>query len=246
MQVDEPTLRDQLLADYDEREDRIDRAANVELWELGDWLAQYVPNAGHGGDRSKSTRPDLLRLDDLAGRRGRSRSWLHDLRKVAEATVADRLPLITPRVYLEAMRQAKWDLVAANQSLITTGHRLRDQSGPMESVDALTRQLDKRTPEERAEVAVDLMADPTVRELVDSAPLPDFADAWVDRIVVNVSEQAHKLASQIQREGLRFSPDADMASFLRMLEAAERRIADVRAAVQERVRDAAIEATDGR
>lgn len=236
----EPSLRDQLLADYDEHEDRIDKAATVELWALGDWLAEHVPNAGHGGDRSKSARVDLPRLDDLAGRRGRSRSWLHDLRKIAETTTVDRLPHITPRVYIEAMRANGWDLMAANASLITKGHRLRDQAGPMESVEAITTQLDKRTPEARAEVARGLLADPLVSELVGDDP-PVFGTNWADALIVAVDEKAHMLAALIRTEGLVFSPESDLDGFLRMLERSEARIADVRAAVQERLRDRRIE-----
>jgi hypothetical protein len=236
----EPDLREQLLADYEQHEDRIDKAANVELWGLGDWLVKYVPNGGRGRPPGNGTRGPIS-LDDLAGHRGRSREWLNNLRKVAEATAIDRLPQITPRVYLEAMRAAKWDLMEANASLVTKGHRLRDQAGPMESVDAIEAQLGKRSPEERADVARKLASDPTVAEIMQGEPLPDFGAAWADKYVIRIGEQAHRLESLIRREGLVFSPNADLPRLLEELDSAERRIAEVRAAVQERVRDARLE-----
>jgi len=240
----EMSLRDQLLDDYDRHEDAIEKAALVELWELGDWLADYVPpsNGGAGMHHDKVQPEPHLTVGDLAGRRGRSRQWLSDLRKVALVTRPDRLALISPRAYTEALRHNEWDIVRANASLVTKGHRLRDQTpGPMESVDAVKANLAKRTPEQRADVARELSSDPTVRELLGDQPVPDFGANWVDVPIVRIDEQAEKLARLVEREGLVFSPDSELAPFLEMLMRAERNIADVRAAVQERIRDARIE-----
>jgi hypothetical protein len=240
--AEEPSLRDQLLADYEAHEDRVEDAATTELWALGDWLAKYVPNQGGGRPPKTSTREDVLKLDDLVARRGRSRSWLHALRAVAWATAADRLPLIAPRVYTEALRQNDWDLMAANASLVTKGHRLRDQAPrAMESVDAIKGNLAKRTPEERAEVAEELMREPTVRELLGGEPTPDMGAAWADKYVVRLEETADKLTALVRREGLVFSPDADVAWFLEALKRAEHQVAELRAAVQERIQDQRME-----
>jgi hypothetical protein len=239
--ADEPSLRDQLLADYDAHEDAIEDAARGELWALGDWLAKWVPPR-HPGPRGVSDPEGAISLEDLAERRGRSLRWLQRARKLALATEVDRLPMVSPRAYEEALNRNGWDLMKANASLVTRGHRLRDQTPyAMESVDAVKANLDKRTPEQRAEVARELNADPTVRELLGGEPLPEFGASWADLYVVRIDEQAAKLTSLIEHEGLVFSPDSELQPFLDMLERTERRVADVRAAVQERIRDARME-----
>jgi hypothetical protein len=165
--------------------------------------------------------------------------WLRDLRRVALLTEVDRLPLIPPRVYVEALRIAKGDLMAANHSLVTKGHRLRDQSPhAMESVDALKANLAKRSPEDRADVARELIAEPTVRELLDGEPAPDFGARWANPLVLRINDQTGKLADLVKREGLVFAPHTELAVMLKFLGEAERQIADVRAAVQERIQDA--------
>ena len=239
-EIHEPSLREQLLTDYEQHEDRIERASITELWELGDWLAAYVPPR-HPGPAGVTPLERPISIEDLAECRGRSRAWLRELRKVALATEADRLPQITPRAYTEALRQHGWDLMAANASLVTKGHRLRDQAGKMESVDALKASLAQRDPEERADVARELAADPTVAEIMQGQPVPDLGAAWADNYVVRLDEQAAKLTSLVAREGLVFSPETPLQRMLEFLERTEQRLADVRAAVQERLQDAQME-----
>lgn len=234
--AEEPSLRDQLLADYEAHEDRVEDAAATELWQLGDWLAEYVPPR-HPGPRGVTCTEAAISLEELAERGRRSVGNLQRLRKLALATEADRLPQISPRAYEEALRKANWDLMAANHSLVTKGHRLRDQAGKMESVDALKASLAQRDPEERADVARELSADPSVRELLDGEPAPDFGAAWADGLVMRVHDQTTKLTSLVAREGLRFAPSTPLVQMLDWLEEAEHQIADVRAAVQERLRD---------
>lgn len=237
MLTTEPTLKDQLLADYDEHEKRVEIAACDELWTLGDWLAEYVPPR-HPGPRRDSEAGFAISLDDLAARGRRSVRQLQTLRKVAMTTEADRLPLITPTAYHEALRACEWDLMAANARLVTLGHRKRDQrSGPHESLNAIRREVSKRPPEDRAELARELIAEPTVRDLLAGETPPDFGAHWADKLVLRISEQSDKLTSLVQREGLVFAPGADLHIFLDLLNTAERQIAEVRAAVQERVRD---------
>jgi hypothetical protein len=184
-QVQEPSLRGQLLADYEIHEDRIEQAAVTELWQLADWLAEYVPPR-HPGPRGASELDIAISLEDLTERRGRSLRWLQNLRRLALATEADRLPQITPSVYAEALRAHSWDLMAANQAIVTRGHRLRDQrEGKVESLDAIRDSLDRRPPEDRAELVRELAADPTVAELLGDEPLPDFGAASAGRRVAH-------------------------------------------------------------
>jgi hypothetical protein len=236
--ADEPSLREQLLADYVAHEDRVEQAANVELWELGDWLAKYVPPR-HPGPQGVTEAGPPISLDDLAEHGRRGLYQLRVLRKVALATEADRLPLITFTAYHEALRASKWDLMAANARLLERGHRKRDQrDGPHESLDAITREASKRPPEDRAELVRTLSTDPTVRELMRDEPVPDFGAAWANTLVLRVHDQAGKLAAHVKREGLVFAPNTELDTMLKFLRQAEAQIADVRAAVQERVQDA--------
>ena len=237
----EPDLREQLLADYDRHEDAIESAACSELWELADWLAEYVPPR-HPGPAGVDEGGFVISLDELAERGRRSKRQLQVLRKVALTTEVDRLPHVTPSAYCEALRATEWDIVKANARLLERGHTMRDQrEGPHQSLAALTREAAKRTPEDKAELARELMREPTVRELLGNEPVPDFGASWADKLVVRLDEQACKLEGLVKREGLVFSPDSDLVPFLEMLERTERRVADVRAAVQERIRDARME-----
>lgn len=236
-QPHEPSLREQLMADYEQHEHRIEDAATVELWALGDWLAMYVPPR-HPGPAGVTDPQAPISLEDLAERGHRSVRQLRRLRKLALATEADRLPQIAPRTYEEVLRRVEWDLMKANHLLVTKGHRLKDHSGPMRSMDELRSELDKRPPEQRAEMVRDLSEDPTVRELLGDEPAPDLGAAWADKWVIRLDEQAHKFTSLVKREGLVFSPDSDLTWFLEALERTEGRIAEIRAAVQERIRDA--------
>lgn len=236
-QVQEPSLRDELLADYEAHEDRIEQAAVTELWQLADWLAEYVPprRPGPAGD----SRPGgIISLADLAERGRRGVKQLSLLRRVALVTEPDRLPQITPTAYTEALRATKGDLMAANRRLVTLGHRKRDQrEGSHESLEAVSREAGKRSPGDRATLIRELAADPTVAELLGNEPLPDFGANWADKLVCRISEQTDRLTSLVRREGLVFTPGADLAGILHLLESAERQVADVRAAVQERLRD---------
>lgn len=159
--------KEQLLREYDALEDQIDATAFEATWALADWLATKVPNPGPGANIPGG----ILRLSDVAERRGRSAVWLGRMRRVAETTLADRLSEVSVRAYEKALSNANWNLVVANAALRRNGTRLRDQSGPMESVAALQAQLDRRTPGERATVAAALLADPETRHEVTSTPI---------------------------------------------------------------------------
>lgn len=197
----EPSLKDQLEADYDRHEDAVEDAAFVPLWALADWLAKHVPNPGRGGDRSKPARPGLLTLDDLAKRKRRSRDQLGDLRKVAEAAPKSaRLPDIAPRVYTEALRNANWNLDAANDALRAKGTRLRDHSGKQESVDAIKEAMGKRTAGERAQVIVNALDDRVVRvEMIDALTSEDRGELVIALMEHDRPESPTPLAESIER-----------------------------------------------
>lgn len=164
-------MNDLLLQEYDALEDAIEETAADAVWRLADWLAENVP-AEQGARNDLSTRADKLTLDDLADRRGRSRTWLHDLRKVAEATAPDRLD-VTPSAYRVALRATGWDLKAANARLTGRGTRKRDQSGPMMSDQAIREEIAKRPPERQAELLRSTFE--AAPDLVDQVfPVPQF------------------------------------------------------------------------
>ena len=144
------TKKDRLVKQYAELEDRIEDAAGSVVWELADWLAANVPPAQ--GERTE-LRPSgaEVTIADLAAEGYRTARWLRRLRKVALDTAADRMPDVSVRVYEQALTGRTLD--EANDYLTKRGTKLRDVSGPMESTDALAKQLAKRTPKERAEVA---------------------------------------------------------------------------------------------
>jgi hypothetical protein len=155
---EEPTLRDQLLADYAEKERNIEDAASVELWELADWLAEYVPEMkpGPSGVTGLGT---PISISELADEGYHSERWLRRLRKVAKDTAADRLAEVTPRVYIQALQVTKGDLAKANERLQKRGTKLRDQTDNMESTKALVKQILKKPREEKENVARQLYRD---------------------------------------------------------------------------------------
>jgi hypothetical protein len=155
---EEPTLRDQLLADYAEKECNIEDAASVELWELADWLAEYVPEMkpGPSGVTGLGT---PISISELADEGYHSERWLRRLRKVAKDTAADRLAEVTPRVYIQALQATKGDLAKANERLQKRGTKLRDQTDNMESTKALVKQILKKPREEKENVARQLYRD---------------------------------------------------------------------------------------
>lgn len=134
--------KNDLLREYDALEDAIEQAATTEVWELADWLAENVPNEGRGRPVN-GVRPPFT-LADLADRRGRSRRWLSDMRKVAEKVPsAERLPGVTVSVYTEVLRKHGWDVAAANAALTGKGTRRRDHRIP-ESDEAITEMIRQR------------------------------------------------------------------------------------------------------
>jgi hypothetical protein len=167
-----PTSKDNLLEEYDQIEDQIEEAAKTDIWVLADWLAEHVPDIN--GKRKLSTRGESLTVEVLAERGRRGKAQLYNLRQVAVATKGNRMDGVSPRVYLEALRICKGDLERANDRLKTKGKRLRDQSGPMESIKALAKQIGKRSGDDKVEIIDGLLAnaDPdTVSKIYHAAKL---------------------------------------------------------------------------
>lgn len=168
----EPSLKDQLLADYDRLEDQIEDAAQDEIWELADWLAQYVPNNGRTG-RPREVGPrsaTFLTIQELAQEGRRSERQLRKLRQVAEQTKDDRLDDVAPRTYMEALRKAEGNLAEANKSLQKNGKRLRDQADNMESTKALVKQILKKSKGDKEQVARAIYRDIGPVTILDDEP----------------------------------------------------------------------------
>jgi len=153
----EPDLRDQLLADYDRLEDAIENVATPELWELADWLAEYVPEQKRGP--KGITDPGVgISISDLAGRRDRSERWLQRLRKIAKQTAPNRLDEVSPSTYIDLLQKHGGDLEKANAALQDDGTKRRDhRSG--EGTQAIIKALRQKSDKDKAQVARALYRD---------------------------------------------------------------------------------------
>ncbi|MCL2393047.1 MAG: hypothetical protein FWC87_00040 [Acidimicrobiaceae bacterium] len=186
--------REALLAEYDSLEDRIEIDSRQATWDLADWLAANVPSSGWGGDRrSPQARSGSLDLPELAERRGRSLRWLQIARRVADSTAANRMPGITVRAYQAALEATSWTLEDANARLRQRGGKLRDQSPPMMSDQALFSEFEKRTPERQAVFT---------RQIVEHAPLArqTMRQQLADHDEANAAER-HRIQRQAEEEG---------------------------------------------
>ena len=91
-----------------------------------------------------------------------SRTWLKDMRATAgHFPPGVRLPGVSLRTHKAAWEKAKGDLDKALAAL-RNGGKLRDQGPAMESLDTMKRNLAARSPEERTDLATNLVEDPTV------------------------------------------------------------------------------------
>lgn len=149
---EEPSLRDQLLADYDRMEKSIEEASQTELWELADWLAQYIPEAKRGRPSGNAGVGSVITLSDLAAQGHRTDDWLQRLRKVAKDTEPERLSGVTPSVYIDALRSAKGDLAKANATLKKQGNKRRDHRAG-EGTKAIVKAILQKSQEDKEEVA---------------------------------------------------------------------------------------------
>ena len=157
---------EKLRKQYEEIEDSIESAATDEYWRLADWLAKSVPPE-QGARTDLHAQAGKLSLDDVSEwsrKRGKKRSvsWLGQLRKVALDTRDDRLPGVPVRVYMQAIAK-HGSLEDANAALTRDGIKLRDHSKRMESPAAVANAAAQHTPQERAEIAAQLLADQETR-----------------------------------------------------------------------------------
>jgi hypothetical protein len=146
----EPSLKDQLLADYDDLEDRIENVSLPELWEMADWLAEYVPEQRPGRRSTNTAAGGPISISDLAGRRGRSEKWLRSLRKVAKDTASNRLDDVSPSTYIDLL-QKHGDLEKANAALKTGTKRRDHRSG--EGTQAIIKALRQKPKADQEQVA---------------------------------------------------------------------------------------------
>jgi hypothetical protein len=154
--------KDALLEEFDALMDAVETTDAV--WALGDWLVANVPSLGQG--RPSKTRPEsgFPTLKELAARRDITEGWLQTIRSVAEQTQPARLADVSVRTYQEALKNRT--LREANALLRRRGKRLRDVSGPMESLDAVEANLKARTPKQQAAIVKSLVEDPDVATAV--------------------------------------------------------------------------------
>jgi hypothetical protein len=212
------TTQERLLREARALEDAIEDAGFAETWTYADWLAEHVPSQGHGGDRSKATRVALnLRDIEIQSRYGLA--WLKQMRATATATAPDRLPDVSLRAYAEALRNTGNDLAKANKSLAAKGKRLRDQAGPMESMDAIKRQLAKRSAGERASLAADLVSDDAV---VDAAYNDEDARLRLDRASARLHSRDTRRDDERERVRRQMTEDQQRwEKFQRLIRAGE-------------------------
>lgn len=77
--------------------------------------------------------------------------------------------------------------------------------------------------------------EPTIGELLDGEQF-DPSEKWADRFITGAWDRAHALRRQVEKHGLWLGSMDDDKAF-ELVEQAERDIAEVRVALQERVRD---------
>lgn len=84
----------------------------------------------------------------------------------------------------------------------------------------------------------DITRDPTTRDLMGGERF-DPSETWADALIVRVQAAAHRLKKRVEREGLRLG-SLEIEEAFEMLNEAEANVAEVRAAVQERIRDGVV------
>lgn len=231
-------------------------------WDWGDWAVEVAGPTGEWGPRNGATAKLAEATSELAQERevslldlptvGQLKYYrdaasafppeLRDSLRSMEAArkLAQKVPDLRERHRL--VEQLK------NDEGIVTVRAVREHFGMASKDGTVAQQAEvQRVRAEAAEErlsAVEAIADhrgehhePTVKELLGGEPLPDFGAAWADKLVMRVNGNALSLTSLVEREGLVFSPGCDLDAMYDYLLEAERQIADVRAAVQERIRD---------
>lgn len=143
-----------LLKEYDGLVEEIDRVSVNPTWNLADWLVANVANSGRG-PRPIPARAGIT-IADLAQRPGSpGKTWLAELRLTAERfPPAMRVTGVSAKAH-NAAYQKHGD---ASKAIIALrkGGKLRDQTGPMESVAAIKANLAQRPVEEREKLAREL------------------------------------------------------------------------------------------
>jgi hypothetical protein len=122
---------------------------------------------------------------------------------------------------------------------IVTERALREALGDKSKDGAVAKERDelRERVRELEERLPDLEREPTIDELMGGESIPDFAASWADNLVLRVHGNARDLTALVKREGLRFAPSTPLSEMYDWLLDAERQIAEVRAAVHERMQD---------
>jgi hypothetical protein len=146
----------------------------------------------------------ILTMKELAEQGRRGLAQLQKLRRAARVTAGNRLADVSPEAYLAALRASGDDLEAANLRLKTQGKRRRDQrDGPSESLKNITTDLAKRSPEDQARVAAEILErEPgAVAEAVSK----------IDRLPARVGIVAHSASERRRRRAEHERRSADPA-----------------------------------
>lgn len=226
----------------------------VTRWDWGDWA---VDVAGPVGEDTRNNGA-YARLDgalaELAAHEGScaglpALQQLIDYRRAASA-IPTQLRHAVRSTYIAGKLAARVPDVRERHSLvvqlasehpegIVTERALREALGDKSKDGAVAKERDelRERVRELEQRLPDLDREPTVSELMRGEPIPDFAASWADNLVLRVHGNVRELTSLIKREGLRFAPSTPLQEMYDWLLDAERQIADVRAAVQERMQD---------
>jgi len=249
----DPTGRDEVLT-----QELLDRGLSLAererttRWDWGDWAVKVAGPVGeahvHTGVLAKLTEAlaeiasegevsmnDLPSPGNLRYYRDAADAIPPTLRTVvpsmeAARKLAQRVPDVRDRhALIEELK---------NDDGIVTVRAVRDYFGFASKDGAAAREASEQR--KRAEVAEQRAREAeqrSVSDLMDGEPIPDFSSTWADKLILRVHTNAQALTSLVTREGLVLAPNADLGEMYGWLLEAERMIADIRAAVQERIRD---------
>lgn len=231
-------------------------------WDWGDWAVDVAGPVGEPGHSNGAAEKLKRALEELAANGGSSisdlPSWL-TLRNYREAASAIPHPLRQTVRSIDVGRKLAQKFPdirerhtaierLANEDGIVTERSLREELGERSKDGAVAHERDElrderdelrgqlTEAERRIEHALTVTEEPTVQALLNGDDF-DPAAAWADKLVLRVHTNVEALTSLIKREGLRFAPSTPLPEMLGWLEDTERQVSEVRAAVQERIRD---------
>lgn len=225
-------------------------------WDWGDWAVDVAGPVGEQGHPDGSRAKLVFALDELA-----SKEWIHssDLPSVTMLIQYRDAASAIPKPLRGAVRsidvgrklaqkfpdiRERHTVISevANENDVVTERALREYLGEKSKDGAVAKERDELRgrvgeADERIERVLQAPPEMTVGELLAGEPMFDPESTWADNLVLRIHTNAEALTARVRREGLRFAPSTPLQEMLDWLLDAERQIAEVRAAVQERVND---------